>query len=250
MVRVTDLRVSVIFVLLLALVTFTGCSTYRTPGGGADFAIFADHDIRTILDRKPASPMPVHFAVVRVQEPHYRSRTAKGYGQGRFSVVTVRDVEKEEDFTRIAHLPEISQVAPLNRLLLSDQLDSDRQLRQAAAALHADMILVYTFDTGFFITDALRPLTVVTLGLSPNQQVRVTTTASAIVIDVRTGYIYGSCETTIRKEQLASAWTSSNTIDRSRLKVERQAFEKLLDEFEGLWKSIVASHKSEEKVSG
>lgn len=241
--RLLCVRPSLGLWLLPALVAFSGCSSYRTPGGGADFAVFADHDIKAILDRKPASPFPANLAIARVQEPHYRSYTAKGYGRGRFSVVTVRDVETEKDFNRIAELPEVAQVVPLNRLLLSDELESDRQLRQAAASLHADMLMLYTFDTDFFVGDALRPLTVITLGLSPNKQVRVTTTASAILIDVRTGYVYGSCEITSRKEQLASAWTSGDVVDHSRLKTERQAFDDLLGEFEGLWKSVVADQQ-------
>ena len=239
MARLFNHRVAIFLMLAPACLVGSGCSSYRTPGGGADFAIFADQDIKTILDREPVSPLPAHLAVVRVQEPRYRSYTAEGCGHGRFSVVTVRDVETEEDFDRIADLPEVTQVVPLNRLLLSDQLDSDLQLRQAAASLHADVLLVYTFDTDFFVGDALRPLTVVTLGLSPHRRVRVTTTASAILVDVRTGYVYGSCETTIRKEQLASAWTSSDAVDNSRLKTERQAFKSLLDEFEGLWRNVV-----------
>ena len=243
MVRLSNHQVALCLMLVSAFLVGGGCSFYKTPGGGADFAIFADQDIKTILDRRPVSPLPANLAVVRVQEPHYRSYTAEGYGQGRFSVVTVRDIEEEKDFDRVANLPEVSQVVPLNRLLLSDRLDSDRQLRQAAASLHADMLLVYTFDTDFFVGDALRPLTVVTLGLSPNKRVRVTTTASAILVDVRTGHVYGSCETTTRKEQLASAWTSSDTVDHSRLKTERQAFENLLDEFERLWRTVLSERR-------
>ena len=216
-----------------------GCSiAYRTPGGGANLKLFADRDIREIFQRQPSAPRPVHLATARVQEPRYRSYSSRGVGRGRYSVVTVRDVEQEQDFKRIANLPEVAQVVPLNRLLLSDQLESDRELRQAAAALHADMILVYTFDTDFFIDDALRPLTVVTLGLSPNKQVRVSTTASAILMDVRTGYVYGACESTARRKQLASTWTSRDAVDRSRRKTERQAFEDLLDQFEKLWKGV------------
>jgi hypothetical protein len=107
------------------------------------------------------------------------------------------------------------------------------------------MLLVYTFDTDFFVGDSLFPLTVVTLGLSPNKKVRVNTTASAILVDVRTGYVYGSCEVTARKEALASAWTTTDAVDRSRLKTERQAFEKLLAEFESLWEGV----RKERKIS-
>ena len=91
----------------------------------------------------------------------------------------------------------------------------------------------------FFVGDVLPPLSVITLGLSPNQTAEVTTTASAILLDVRTGYVYGSCESTSRKNQLASAWTSGEAVDFMRLKTERQAFEELLGEFEALWRESI-----------
>lgn len=209
-----------------------------TPDGGADFAIFADRDIREIMERKPAAPFPAHLAIVRVQAPQYRSYSNEGYGRGRFSVVSIRDIEKNEDFERLSNAPAIVQVAPLNRLLLSDELDSDRELRHAAASLHADLLLIYTIDTDFFVDDKFKPLTVVSLGLSPNKEVQVTSTASAIVMDVRTGYIYGTCETTSREKKLASAWTDRSTVDRTRLETERQAFVELIGELETLLKRI------------
>ena len=223
----------------LLLLFVGGCSTaYRTPGGGANLKLFADRDVREIFERQPSAPRPVHLAIARVQAPHYRSYSSRSHGQGRYSVVTVRDVEQDEDFERIANLPDVAQVATLNRLLLPDKLESDTDLRRAAATLHADMVLIYTFDTDFFIDDALRPLTVVTLGLSPNKVVRVNTTASAVLLDVRTGYVYGACESTARRKQLASAWTSRDAIDSSRRKTEREAFELLLTDFEKLWQRV------------
>ena len=231
----------------LLLLFVGGCSVvYRTPGGGANLKLFADRDIREILERQPSAPRPVHLAIARVQAPHYRSYTSRSHGQGRYSVVTVRDVEKDEDFERLANLPEVAQVVPLNRLLLSDQLESDRELRQAAAALHADMILIYTFDTDFSSDDFLRPLTVITLGLSPNKWVRVSTTASAVLLDVRTGYVYGACESTARRKQLASAWTTRAAVDHSRRRTEREAFEQLLAGFEELWRNLPKDDASTE----
>ncbi len=223
----------------LLLLIVGGCSiAYRTPGGGANLKLFADRDIREIFERQPSAPRPVHLAIARVQEPHYRSYSSRSHGEGRYSVVTVRDVEKDQDFERLANLPEIEQVVPLNRLLLPEKLETDMDLRRAAATLHADMILIYTFDTDFVIDDALRPLTVVTLGLSPNKLVRVSTTASAVLLDVRTGYVYGACESTARRKQLANAWTSRDAVDHSRRKTEREAFEQLLTDFEKLWEGV------------
>ncbi len=235
-------RISLLVTRYSLLLLFVGgCSIgYRTPGGGANLKLFADRDIREIFERQPSAPRPVHLAIARVQAPRYRSYSSRSHGQGRYSVVTVRDVEQEQDFERIAKLPDIAQVVPLNRLLLSDQLESDRELRLAAAALHADMILIYTFDTDFSSDDFLRPLTVITLGLSPNKWVRVSTTASAVLLDVRTGYVYGACESTARRKQLASAWTSRDAVDHSRRKTEREAFELLLADFEKLWAGVAS----------
>ncbi len=229
---------------VLTVTLSSGCASFRTPGAAADFNILADDDIQEILARKPASPIPAHLAVARIQASAYRSRTAKGYGTGKYSVVTVRDIETKEDFERLGTLPQVLQVAPLNRMLLSEHLESDRQLRQAAASIHADLLLLYTFDTSFFVGDVLPPLSVVTLGLSPNQTAEVTTTASAVLMDVRTGYVYGTCETTSRKNQLASAWTSGEAVDLMRLKTERKAFEELLGDIESLWNEVVIENKA------
>ena len=104
------------------------------------------------------------------------------------------------------------------------------------------MILIYTLDTDFYDRDSSTPLSIITLGLAPTVQVRVTTTISAIVMDTRTGYIYGIAEETARKEQTAAALTTQNAFDQLRQKTERQAFELFLDEFEVLWKNILSRY--------
>src|SRR5205807_1721864 len=112
------------------------------------------------------------------------SGSAQTYGRGAYTVVTTRDVESndgKDQMEPLEKLPMMTGIAPINRLLLPEELKSDLELRQAAATLHADMLLIYTLDTNFKVEDAIAPLTVVTLGLSPNQQARVVTTASAVL---------------------------------------------------------------------
>ena len=87
--------------------------------------------------------------------------------------------------------------------------NSDLELREAAAALHADIVLIYTIDTGFQVEDHLSPLSVVTLGLSPNQTAQIVTTATAVLMDTRNGYIYGYSEATEHGFQLTNAWLES-----------------------------------------
>ena len=105
------------------------------------------------LGKRPLANFPTGIAAVRVQAPGYQSETAESWGAGRYSIVTTRDIEKDDVIGRIAAWPLVSGVAPINRLLLPVQLNSDMELRQAAAQLHADMLLVYTLDTTFRVQD-------------------------------------------------------------------------------------------------
>lgn len=234
--------IGVISIVLLA----GGCAQYATPGRGAELSAFGvsreaqtDVSISNNLDRRPLASLPAGIAVVRVQAPGYKSDTAVGWGTGNYCIVTTRDVEKPDQIERLAKMPMVSGIAPINRLLLSGALNSDMELRQAAASLHADFLLIYTLDTTFTVDDKASPLTVVTLGLSPNQQARVLTTASAVLMDTRNGYIYGVAEATESKNQLASAWTSANAVDETRRRAESEAFDKLVGELERTWSGVI-----------
>src|SRR5437763_4972264 len=144
--------------MLVAAFLFTGCaSSYVTPGRPADMQrvgvpktirdASTDGVVQQALDKKPLARFPTGIAVVRVQAPGYQSNTAQGFGSGAFCVVTTRDIEKPEQIERLSKLPMVSGIAPVNRLLLTQELQSDLQLREAAAHLQAQMLLIYTLDT-------------------------------------------------------------------------------------------------------
>jgi len=225
-------------------VMVSGCASYRTPARGAQLsALVADEDIGERLARKPAAAFPARLAVARVQDSNYQSYSNESWASGRFSVVINRDVETEKDFERISKLPMVQAVAPLNRMVLPARLDSERDLRLAGASLHADIVLAYTFDTAFRLDETdIGPLGVITLGFMPVNKAVVTSTASAALFDVRTGFVYGLAEATGKESALASAWSTREAADQSRLKAERAAFEGLLTEFEKTWKGIVEEH--------
>lgn len=248
---------------VLSFAALTGCNSvaYTTPGGRADFAklglseseakAMTDPSIRETLSKRPMVTFPTAVAVVRVQGADYgngyHNRTP-AYGRGAFSVVTVRDVEKEEDFTKIAQLPKLQGVAPLKQILLSRDLQSDLDLRNAAAKLHAGMLLYYTFDTQFYTDEKVAPLSLITLGIFPNRQAHVTTTASAVLMDVNNGYIYGVYESTSKQQQLANAWTSQEAVDDVRRKAEREAFAGLVDQFSKGWVNVVVEYGGKERA--
>jgi len=230
------------------LLSMIGCASYHVPGAAADMSVFGmdaktrrsqtDYDLQRQLDRKPLAQFPTAIAVARVQSPGYKAYGCNSYGTGRYSIVTARDVESEAQFDRIARLPLVDGVAPVNRLLLPADLQSDRELRSAAAALHADILLVYTLDTSFSIGDMNSPIDVITLGFLPSKRAYVTTTASAVLLDTRNGYVYGVAEGAAQHDQMANTWTSDKAVDDSRRKTETQAMDNLIDELHRTWSGV------------
>ena len=208
-----------------------------------------DASVSNTLSKKPLASFPCGLAVARVQAPNYSSESAQTYGTGSYCVVTTRDIEGDKDWQRLSKLPMVSGVAPINRLLLPHQLNSDLELRQAAASLHADILLIYTIDTSFHVQDHATPLTVVTLGLSPNQTAQVVSTASAVLIDTRNGYLYGYSESTEKGFQFTNAWTSESAVDDARKRTEARAFEKLAAGLDGTWAGIIKNYAHAEKVT-
>ncbi len=245
--------------LSFLLLSLCGCQHYVTPNEGVQLNTMLTtlpeeaHSSReamasTTVDQPQAS-FPAQLALARIQSSGYRSRTSLGYGYGDYSIVTVRDIETEEDFERITALEDLAQVVSINQLLLPEQLITDQPLRQAAQRLHADMLLAYTIDTAFFDHDDARPLSIISLGLSPTVEIRVVTTASALLMDAHTGYLYGTLESTEQLRQKTSWMTNIDAYDALRLRTERLAFEKMLTEFEQSWPKIVKQYKHSSLMS-
>ncbi|OLB10035.1 MAG: hypothetical protein AUH10_13135 [Gammaproteobacteria bacterium 13_2_20CM_66_19] len=229
---------------LLALL-LAGCSTYRTPGAGVNLGDFsrADADIGEVMKREPAAAFPARVAIARVEAPGYTTRGASCFGKGRLCLVTAHEVETDQDFAQLAGMPQVAAAAPLGRMLIPGELKTMKDLRLGAASLRADLLLVYSIDTRFHVESTdIGPLALMSLGFLPNKKAHVTATASAALIDVRSGFVYGVAESTATEEQRASVWSTESAIDDSRLKAERGAFRGLLSEYDKLWRGVVREH--------
>ncbi len=246
------IRAFVVLALGLSGALIQGCSsTYLVPGRAADFtalgitgdeqAALTDSGIARELDRKPAASFPARIGVLRIQETGYRSYSARGRDLGSFSVVSVRDIESEEDAGRLASMPMVRDVVALNGFVIEHAYTID-DLRRAAARVHADMLLVYTLDTSFTTESTVPVVGVITLGLFPNDMARVNSTATAALIDTRTGYIYALAEASAEADQLANAWTKEDAVEQSRSRAEGDAYNKLLAELERAWAGVVRGH--------
>lgn len=233
-----------LFLLSLASAAFlTGCSTYITPSGRANFSAFTSPSMAESFAARPAATFPAGIVAVHVQAPGYRDYYTEHdggvYGHGQYSVIFAKEVEDDKDFERIGKLPQVSGVATLSSLLLPQNLQSDRELREAAARLKADMVLLYTFDTSFHNRDASATLNTISLGFFPDRKVSVHVMASALVMDTRTGFIYAALEANEKRQLLSNVWETSEMADRARLDAEKAAFQSLIDEFEKNWPKIV-----------
>jgi hypothetical protein len=223
-----------------------GCATYIPPGGKADLQVFAPPDIQAGFAAKPTNPFPASIAIVRVQAPtysnYYLQQHGGNYGSGRYSVILTKEADEDSQLQRVGKLQQIAGLVTINRLLLPERLEGDREIRAAASRLQADLVFLYTFDTSFFDSDVAKPLTVITLGLSPTRKISAVTTCSALLIDTRTGYIYSAYEVTERTETFSTSWGSRDSADEARRTNERDAFKKLIDELVNTWPKVLERH--------
>lgn len=233
--------VRAVVVMLIGLVS--GCASYVTPGGPANLSAINRSDIAEVASRKPAVAFPARIAVARIQAPNYRSHSVDPLVTGSYSVVTTQELFSEAHSQELTAWPQVAAVAPINRLLLPPKVESIDDLRMAGAKLQADVLLLYTLDTSFRVQGrGYGPLAVISLGLIPDRDAYISSTASAIFADVRTGYVYGVAEATARTSGLTNAWGSSDVVDRKRIEAEAQALTQLVTEAGKTWGSIVKQY--------
>ena len=230
--------------LLVAFMFLGGCAAnYVTPAAGVSLAEFTDDNLLAYYDRQAVSPFPANLAVLRVQDSDYYSYSDGRREYGRYAFITARDIESDAAIEKMNKLPLVRGIAPIGRLLLPPNATSLVDLRTPAAQLRADMLLVYTVDTTFTVDGkSLGPLSLILLGLIPNKNAHVTATVSGILIDVRSGFVYGTAEATEREKQRASMWSTELAIDTARRLAEENAFESFVDEFGNFWTGVLNIH--------
>ncbi len=229
--------------LIVFAILIGGCASYVTPGGPANLEAIHRADIAEVAARMPAAPFPARLAVVRVQACNDRSYSTDPVAVGAYSVVPTPELLSCPALGNIRAWPRVTDVALIHRLLLPSKLESLEDLRVSAARLRTDILFVYTVDTTFRVQGhGFGPLSVISLGLVPDRDACVESTASAMFTDVRTGFVYGVAEATSKTTGLTNAWGSSDTVDRKRIEAEEAAVALLFMEAGNAWQGIVAQH--------
>lgn len=230
--------------LVVGVIACAGCASYVTPGGPARLEEINRPDIAAVASRKPTLRFPAHLAVLRIQGRDYRSFSSEGYGRGRYTAVTTQELLTDAQLEDMSRWPSVAGATPVPRLTLPEKLDSVDDLRLAAAQVQADVLLVYTIETSFRLQGrGFGPLAVISLGSVHDHDASITATASALFIDVRSGFVYGVAESTAKKTGLTNIWNSGTMIDRKRIEAESEAVTGLVDQAARTWSGIAAQYR-------
>jgi hypothetical protein len=95
-----------------------------------------------------------------------------------------------------------------------------------------------------YTTDQALPLSIATIGLAPDNSTRVVTTASAILVDSHSGFVYGSVEATAHEDGLTTSWTTTPALDNARDNSEKAAFKDLAAQVESLWTKVASDYSN------
>ncbi|MEO6741955.1 MAG: hypothetical protein ABIP20_17055 [Chthoniobacteraceae bacterium] len=220
-----------------AALACSGCSSYvNSPAVArardAKRAEFSDPLIARATNARPTMQFPATIAIAPNDQgvrEHVRALSALG------------------KIDALISLPQLARTTIISPAIIGEtdrehRISADLRLREAAAKLHADAVLIIATETQATDGSIVAPLTGLSLGLLPNKRYELISTAFAALVDTRTGYIYGTDEKSRAKSGLTMAWGSDDVIRRARSKVERDAMEKLFADFPAFWRGVVATH--------
>jgi hypothetical protein len=225
----------------------TGCQTYVAPGAPADLRALGfvqpggsdPGSINNALVPKQRATVSTLLAIARVQAAGFSTYTGGSTTKGPVSLVTQIDSEDPADVAKLSKLYGVRGTLGLNKLVLPDTVSSEADLRKAAAETGADVLIVYTIDTQFFVPQRVEYGQAVKLPLVTDPAANVQSTASGILVDVRSGRILGQAQGAGRAFINAGSADGGNVIDRSRRNAEKAAFAAMTDEVAQRWTLII-----------
>lgn len=227
------------FLALAAAAFFSGCASYvNSPAARSAVAqrreAFSHSLISKAYNAQPTMRFPATVAIAPM---------------GSEAVMHIRALDALGRLESLKSLPELRNL-PMATSLLENSADHKDEgnvpllrLREAAARLHADAVLLISVETNATDGEMFAPLTTATLGLFPNNRYEIVATGLAALIDTRTGYVYGTSEKSAAKSGVMMVAGSNDALARRKQQAQREAVEKLLKEFPSFWNGVVAAHR-------
>jgi hypothetical protein len=226
------------FVALLGValvLSLTGCQSYvnspkAVAGRAESVKAFSDPLIARAFNARPAIRFPARIALAP-QDDQSRQQ--------------LRNLDAAGKLDALKTLPHVAHLAPLSSVLMLKSDDWDRAnlyMREAAAKLHADAILILKVDTHITDGKIFAPLTPLSLGLLPNNRAAVVCTALAALVDTRTDYVYGTLERSAGKTCFTNSWDEFSR-DRATDRAASEAMMKVFSEIPDFWRGVVQAHR-------
>ena len=215
---------------LLVSIFLNGACHYDTP---ASYSLPMTQGPSGVIEdgsnARPTVRFPARVAVARIE--------ASGGG---FRMIPDTDVENAEHAAAAASLPGVAGIVSLNRVALVSEVKSYRELDAEARKVGADLVAVYRFDASDRSSDVFLPLSVATLGLAPTNPYSVTATATLMVRDARTGYLYGVMEESATNKGLTAGMDLHNAQERSKRNAKKKALDQLTAKLPVFWNGVMA----------
>jgi hypothetical protein len=222
----------------LPLALFAACQSYvnspKVAAARAESArAFSDPLIARAFKAEPAIRFPARIALAPVNDDARQQ---------------LRALDAAGQLDALKRLPDVAAVVPLSSLVISDSdgkprwNQADLVVREAAAKLHTDAVLLLKTETHVTDGKIFAPLTTVSLGLFPNNRAEVIATTLAALVDTRTGYVYGTLERSAGRTSYSMSWdefTRDRTIERASF----TATSKLFAEIPDFWRGVVQAHR-------
>jgi hypothetical protein len=191
--------------------------------------------------RQPAAMLPLRLVLVRMQRAGYPTVYEPCHGQGRYCVLTVRDVESDADLAQLADLPQVASLIPVPRRLVPERLNTPLDLRRKLAEAHiGDVALLYSIDTQVQVgQDAAAPFSRLKRSLQVDQTVTIRSRLTAALVDIRTGFVYLHAETNLTETLPGLIWSSQDSADRAHQGVESRGFHALISDISQHWSEVI-----------
>jgi len=222
--------------VLAAAGALVSCDGYTTP---SEYSA-VDHPLRKVKKEevpssrnlKPAAKFPARIAMVKVET---------GYS-GNMSLSRNQHVERAEYAKTLGSLPGIAGMVNMNNTMVRSNRVSYASLRKEARNLGADLVAIYKFNTSTHTNNVSTLLSVATLGAAPTNGHRSVSAVSLLIMDARTGYVYGVEQASAEKRALSTSWGNDGASDHAEFRAEQVAMDEIMKKVPGFWKMLYAKH--------
>ena len=189
-----------------------------------------------------AATLPATLAVARIQQSgrHYISEARTRYDDGDFlSLTQTLTTDHREELGSLYGISDVIVLAPPpTRPERGQRGHVLNAVRQEAHRVGAELLLLLTFASDSETHSILPPLSVLTLGMLPQDFAEAEAAGHAVLMDVRTGHVFAYGTVTRDTWQLANSWTVNKAQRDAVKRAEQRVLTRLLETLGPRWPAV------------